>query len=104
MDGPIHTPAGPLTDDGDELTFCSSCAFSTVCLESGYDKTRLRDMHVLVEHTGPYREGQHVFREGDDFNAIAAVRAGTPVLWADPAGGLMIVRLPVAPLPGPATP
>src|SRR5690606_11826067 len=23
----------------------------------------------------------------------AAVRAGTPVLWADPAGGLMIVRL-----------
>jgi hypothetical protein len=28
---------------------------------------------------------------GDSFSA--AVEAGTPVVWADPAGGLMIVRL-----------
>jgi CRP/FNR family transcriptional regulator, anaerobic regulatory protein len=74
---PIHSPAAPLTDDGDELKFCSSCAFSTACLESGYDKARLRELHVLVQHTGPYEEGQHVFREGDEFNSIAAVRAGT---------------------------
>ena len=73
----LHPPAAPLTDDGDELNFCSSCAFSTVCLESGYDKARLREMHVLVEHTGPYEEGRHIFREGDEFNAIAAVRSGT---------------------------
>lgn len=73
---PIHTPA-PLIDDGDALNFCSGCAFSTVCLASGYDKTRLREMHVLVEHTGPYERGRHVFREGDEFNAIAAVRSGT---------------------------
>lgn len=77
VDRPIRTPAAPLTDDGDEQNFCSSCAFSTVCLESGYDKARLREMHVLVEHTGPYEEGQHVFREGDEFNSIAAVRSGT---------------------------
>ena len=64
-------------DDGDELTFCSTCAFSSACLDHGYDKSRLNDLHVLVEHTGPYREGQHIFREGDGFNAIAAIRAGT---------------------------
>jgi len=64
-------------DDGDELNFCSTCAFSSACLEHGYDKSRLNDLHVLVEHTGPYREGQHIFREGDGFNAIAAIRAGT---------------------------
>lgn len=67
----------PLVDDGDEQNFCSSCAFSAVCLASGYDKSRLREMHVLVEHTGPFDEGQHVFREGDEFNSIAAVRSGT---------------------------
>ena len=32
---------------------------------------------MLVEHIGPFREGEHIFREGDDFNAIAAVRGGT---------------------------
>lgn len=64
-------------DDGDELNFCSTCAFSAACLERGYDKARLRDLHVLVEHIGPFREGEHIFREGDTFNAIAAIRAGT---------------------------
>jgi CRP/FNR family transcriptional regulator, anaerobic regulatory protein len=66
-----------LADDGDELHFCSTCAFSAACLDSGYDKSRLRDLHVLVEHVGPFREGQHIFREGDEFNAIAGIRAGT---------------------------
>lgn len=64
-------------DDGDEYQFCSTCAFSSACLDSGYDKSRLRELHVLVEHVGPFREGEHIFREGDEFNAIAAIRAGT---------------------------
>ena len=67
----------PIADDGDELHFCSTCAFSAACMAEGYDKRHLRDLHVLVEHVGPFREGDHLFREGDPFNAIAAVRAGT---------------------------
>ncbi|MEN4903610.1 helix-turn-helix domain-containing protein [Luteimonas sp. TWI1437] len=67
----------PMADDGDEIRFCSTCAFSSACLAEGYDKSDLRDLHVLVEHVGPFREGDYVFREGAPFNAIAAVRAGT---------------------------
>jgi CRP/FNR family transcriptional regulator, anaerobic regulatory protein len=67
----------PIADDGDELHFCSTCAFSAACLASDYDKSQLRDLHVLVEHVGPFAEGEHIFREGDPFNAIAAVRSGT---------------------------
>jgi CRP/FNR family transcriptional regulator len=67
----------PIADDGDELHFCSTCAFSAACMEQGYDKSQLRELHVLVEHIGPFREGEHIFREGDPFNAIAAVRGGT---------------------------
>ena len=72
----VHRPS-PIADDGDELHFCSTCAFSSACLSQGYDKTALNDLHVLVEHVGPFAEGQHLFREGDAFTAIAAVRAGT---------------------------
>ena len=43
----------------------------------GYDKSRLAELHVLVEHVGPVEAGTHLFREGDRFDAIAAVRAGT---------------------------
>lgn len=66
-----------LADDGDALHFCSTCAFSQACLAEGMDKRALMDLHVLVEHVGPLHAGDHVFREGDAFEAIAAVRAGT---------------------------
>lgn len=66
-----------LADDGDPLRFCTTCAFSQACLSEGMDKRALMDLHVLVEHVGPLHAGEHVFREGDVFEAIAAVRAGT---------------------------
>ena len=66
-----------LADDGDRLNFCSTCAFSQACLSEGMDKSGLMDLHMLVEHVGPFRAGEHIFREGDPFEAIAAVRAGT---------------------------
>lgn len=66
-----------LGDDGNELRFCSTCAFSQACLSEGMDKASLMDLHVLVEHVGPFHAGDHIFREGDPFEAIAAVRAGT---------------------------
>jgi CRP/FNR family transcriptional regulator len=79
--------SSPVADDGDAVTFCSTCAFSQACLSQGFDKSALGELHVLVEHVGPYAEGQHVFREGDEFTAIAAVRAGTVKTYVlDPSG------------------
>lgn len=66
-----------LMDDGDDMHFCTTCAFSKACQSHGYDKATLRKLHVLVEHIGPIKQGDYIFREGDDFNAIAAVREGT---------------------------
>jgi CRP/FNR family transcriptional regulator, anaerobic regulatory protein len=67
----------PIADDGDELHFCSTCAFSNACRAEGYDKSALLELHCLVEHVGPFKPGDHLFREGEPFTAIAAVRAGT---------------------------
>jgi CRP/FNR family transcriptional regulator len=82
-----RNPIADLAGDGDEFRFCSTCAFSAVCIGNGYDKTHLRELHVLVEHIGPFDEGEHLFREGDEFNAIAAVRSGTVKTYVtDPLG------------------
>jgi CRP/FNR family transcriptional regulator len=72
-----HADARSVADDGDAVRFCSTCAFSQACLSEGMDKRALADLHVLVEHVGPLQAGDHIFREGDPFEAIAAVRAGT---------------------------
>jgi len=83
MAGPLSQPTFPrpnpklVADDGDTLRFCSTCAFSQACLAEGMDKRSLMDLHVLVEHVGPLHAGDHIFREGDPFDAIAAVRGGT---------------------------
>ncbi|MCD9047414.1 helix-turn-helix domain-containing protein [Luteimonas sp. MHLX1A] len=77
------TPAFPrqdartIADDGDALNFCSTCAFSQACMSEGMNKADLMDLHMLVEHVGPLHAGAHVFRAGDAFEAIAAVRSGT---------------------------
>lgn len=68
--------AAEIADDSNSIEFCGTCAFSSACISSGYDKTALRDLHVLIEHVGPFQAGDYLFREGDAFNAIAAVRAG----------------------------
>jgi CRP/FNR family transcriptional regulator len=64
-------------DDGDARQFCSTCALSRTCLPQGMEQPALQDLHLLVEHAGPLHAGEHVFREGDLFGAIAAVRTGT---------------------------
>lgn len=67
----------PIADDGDAATFCSTCAFSSVCMASGYGKPELQELHCLVEHVGMFKPGEHVFRTGEPFRAIYAVRQGT---------------------------
>lgn len=77
----------PIADDGDALRFCSTCAFSSACQAEGYDKSALLELHCLVEHIGPFQAGDYIFREGDAFNAIAAVRAGTVKTFTADASG-----------------
>ena len=80
---PSHPPVFPQSnasiaaDDGDEFHFCSTCAFSSACMAQGMGKRELHDLHMLVEHVGPFHAGEHVFRRGEPFDAIAAVRAGS---------------------------
>lgn len=76
-DGRLPGPPGPLADNGDDASFCRTCAFASVCLAVGGGKTELSALHCLVESVGPFDPGAYVFREGDPFRAIFAVRTGT---------------------------
>lgn len=85
---PAFSPhAQPLSDDGDATHFCTTCAFSQVCAASGYGKPELRELHCLVEHAPTLAAGAHIFRTGDAFRAIYAVRAGSvKTVWVDADG------------------
>ncbi len=70
-------PLGPLAGTDGASEFCRSCALSSACAMVGYGKPELSPLHGLMQHLGPYRAGELVFRQGDPFEAVYAVRAGT---------------------------
>lgn len=74
--GVLRWPTPQDQGDGDIQRFCTTCAFGRVCSTDGYDKRALEDLHCLVEHTTPMHAGDEVFRYGEPFAAIYAVRAG----------------------------
>jgi CRP/FNR family transcriptional regulator len=61
----------------DRLTACSDCSLSSICLPQGLDRAGLERMDCLVDKTPPMHEGEHLFRVGDGFKNIYAVRAGS---------------------------
>lgn len=69
-------PPVPAAADDDAVNFCSTCVFGTVCAAHDVDKLALSELHFLVEHIGPFRAGSHIFRTGEPFKAIYAVRSG----------------------------
>lgn len=56
--------------------FCRTCALSSACAMVGYGLSELSPLHSLMEHLGPYRAGAAVFRQGEAFEAVYAVRSG----------------------------
>ncbi len=56
---------------------CMTCSLQELCLPRGLYGHDLERLDALVARQGPYHEGDHLFRIGDKFAAIYAVRAGS---------------------------
>lgn len=79
--------------------FCTACDIGAVCLAADH-AAALRALHARIEHTGSYRPGHFLFREGDPLAALAVVRTGAVKLCViEPGGGEQVVGLA---LPGDA--
>lgn len=55
---------------------CSTCSLAQLCLPMGLDQADLERMDALVARSPVMHEGEHLFRVGDAFKAIYAVRSG----------------------------
>ncbi len=56
---------------------CSNCSLAKLCLPLGLEGHDLERMDDLVTRSAPVHEGEHLFRVGDPFKAVYAVRAGS---------------------------
>lgn len=56
---------------------CSECSLAPLCLPTGLGHEDLERMDDLVTRSAPLHEGEHLFRVGDDFDVVFAVRSGS---------------------------
>lgn len=55
---------------------CSQCVLGDLCLPRGLDEAQTAEFERIVNKLRPLQKGEHIFRAGEDFRSIAAVRSG----------------------------
>lgn len=67
----------PVAAKGAAQAACSSCSLAHLCLPTGLGHDDLERMDGLVNRSAPLHDGDHLYRVGDAFDAVFAVRSGT---------------------------
>jgi len=55
---------------------CSQCTLGNLCLPRSLDASGTEQFEHIVNKSRPIQPGEHIFRAGDKFQSVAAVRAG----------------------------
>ncbi len=61
---------------------CRSCSLNPICLPVAVNETQLVELDQIIKRSRPIRKGEHLFRSGDTFFSIYAVRSGTIKTYA----------------------
>ena len=56
---------------------CSSCRLSSICLPFSLEARDIDQLDRIIQRSKPLQKGDHLYREGDGFQSVYAVRAGT---------------------------
>ena len=56
---------------------CNNCSLATLCLPLSLDLQDLDALDDIVKRGRPLKKGEFLFRQGDDFGSVYAVRSGS---------------------------
>ncbi len=56
---------------------CRECSLSRLCLPMGLDPSEMDRLDAIMSRPRPLRRGEHLFRAGDAFRSLYAVRSGS---------------------------
>ena len=56
---------------------CSSCRLNSICLPLALESDDIQLLDDILQRSKPLQKNQHLYREGDDFQSVYAVRSGT---------------------------
>lgn len=56
---------------------CANCPQRTLCLPPGLSDQELSSIEAIVEHGSTHHDGDHIYRQGDGFTGLFAIRSGS---------------------------
>ncbi len=72
---------------GDYKVSCSGCRLSAICLPIALQSRDIERLDAIVQRGRPLHKGEYVYREGQAFTSVYAVRAGTLKAYSTTEGG-----------------
>lgn len=69
------TPLRPCTHD--YQVSCGNCRLNSICLPIALENDDIDQLDEIIQRSKPLQKNQHLYREGDDFQSVYAVRSGT---------------------------
>ncbi len=79
----LQTPAAPLNAFASEhcqhdyKVSCTGCRLSAICLPIALQAPDIERLDAIINRGRPLRKGEYVYRQGEPFTSVYAVRAGT---------------------------
>jgi CRP/FNR family transcriptional regulator len=55
---------------------CGNCHLSSTCLPQAFDTVDIEQIDDIIQHSTLVQKDQHLYREGDNFQSVYAVRSG----------------------------
>ncbi|TCK19565.1 Crp/Fnr family transcriptional regulator [Thiogranum longum] len=66
---------------------CQECSLNEICLPVGIDKNDMEQLDAIIDRKRPLARGDHLFKVGDRFRALYAVRSGSLKTFATSEDG-----------------
>jgi len=71
------TPVSPSRSEPAQRVACSDCNLNSLCLPVGIDAADLAELDLIINRRRPIARGDHLFKSGDPFRSIYAIRSGS---------------------------
>ena len=56
---------------------CGNCRLNSICLPLALESDDIEQLDNIIQRSKPLQKNQHLYREGDEFQSVYAVRSGT---------------------------
>ena len=66
---------------------CQACSLNEICLPVGMEPDDLSQLDAIIDRKQPVSRGDHLFRTGDNFRCLYAVRSGSLKTYATSEDG-----------------